>query len=127
MTEATDANGAAGLDDISIILHVNGEWCALNIPPQRMPLDCLRYDFGTDWLDGYCIGVCGVSTVHINGHLVRSCLQLAAWKGSSKHAAALSLGWPFRQDRRAAKCNRELVSEILIDHAFERLTVAQPG
>ena len=61
-----------------ITLHVNGVTHTLNIKPQRLLLDCLRYDLGLTGSKESCgIGVCGACTVMLDGKMVSSCIQLA--------------------------------------------------
>ncbi len=62
----------------TIQLRVNGEAHTLEVPPQRLLLDCLRYDLGlTGSKEGCSIGVCGACTVMMDGKSVSSCLILA--------------------------------------------------
>jgi carbon-monoxide dehydrogenase small subunit len=62
----------------SIHLTVNGEEYDLDLPPNRLLLDSLRYDLGlTGSKEGCGIGVCGACTVLVNGKMVSSCLMLA--------------------------------------------------
>lgn len=63
----------------TIRLQVNGQEYALEVPPQRLLLDCLRYDLGlTGSKEGCSIGVCGACTVMMDGKIVSSCLIFAA-------------------------------------------------
>ena len=63
----------------TIHLQVNGQEHTLEVPPQRLLLDCLRYDLGlTGSKEGCSIGVCGACTVMMDGKIVSSCLIFAA-------------------------------------------------
>lgn len=63
----------------TIRLQVNGQEHTLEVPPQRLLLDCLRYDLGlTGSKEGCSIGVCGACTVMMDGKIVSSCLIFAA-------------------------------------------------
>jgi len=62
----------------TIRLRVNGQEHTLEISPQRLLLDCLRYDLGlTGSKEGCSIGVCGACTVMMDDKSVSSCLILA--------------------------------------------------
>ncbi|HYU19069.1 MAG TPA: (2Fe-2S)-binding protein [Chloroflexota bacterium] len=62
----------------SIRLTINGQQHELDVPPNRLLLDSLRYDLGlTGSKEGCGIGVCGACTVLVNGKMVSSCLMLA--------------------------------------------------
>lgn len=62
----------------TIRLRVNGQEQTLEVPPQRLLLDCLRYDLGlTGSKEGCSIGVCGACTVMMDDKSVSSCLILA--------------------------------------------------
>lgn len=62
----------------TIRLWVNGQEQTLEVPPQRLLLDCLRYDLGlTGSKEGCSIGVCGACTVMMDDKSVSSCLILA--------------------------------------------------
>jgi carbon-monoxide dehydrogenase small subunit len=59
-------------------MRVNGQTHMVEVPPQRLLLDCLRYDLGlTGSKEGCSIGVCGACTVMMDGKSVSSCLILA--------------------------------------------------
>ena len=63
----------------TIRLRVNGQEHTLEVPSQRLLLDCLRYDLGlTGSKEGCSIGVCGACTVMMDGKVVSACLILAA-------------------------------------------------
>lgn len=62
----------------TIRMRVNGQTHTVEVPPQRLLLDCLRYDLGlTGSKEGCSIGVCGACTVMMDGKIVSSCLTLA--------------------------------------------------
>jgi aerobic carbon-monoxide dehydrogenase small subunit len=62
----------------TIQLRVNGKDHTVDIPPQRLLIDCLRYDLGlTGTKEGCSVGVCGACTVLMDGQLISSCLTLA--------------------------------------------------
>jgi aerobic carbon-monoxide dehydrogenase small subunit len=63
----------------TIRMRVNGQEHTLEVPQQRLLLDCLRYDLGlTGAKEGCSIGVCGACSVLMDGKVVSSCLVLAA-------------------------------------------------
>jgi aerobic carbon-monoxide dehydrogenase small subunit len=62
----------------TIQLRVNGKEHTVNVPPQRLLIDCLRYDLGlTGTKEGCSVGVCGACSVLMDGQLISSCLTLA--------------------------------------------------
>lgn len=62
----------------TIRMRVNGQEHTLEVPQQRLLLDCLRYDLGlTGAKEGCSIGVCGACSVLMDGKVVSSCLVLA--------------------------------------------------
>ena len=64
----------------TIRMRVNGQQHTLEVPAQRLLLDCLRYDLGlTGTKEGCSVGVCGACSVLMDGELVSSCLALAVF------------------------------------------------
>jgi len=61
-----------------INLKINGESYQLNVKPNLLLLDLLRYDIGlTGTKRGCDTGECGVCTVLLEGRPINSCLMLA--------------------------------------------------
>ena len=62
----------------TIQFRVNGQDHTVNVPSQRLLIDCLRYDLGlTGTKEGCSVGVCGACSVLMDGQLISSCLTLA--------------------------------------------------
>jgi carbon-monoxide dehydrogenase small subunit len=62
----------------TISLRVNGQEHTLEVPTQRLLIDCLRYDLGlTGTKEGCSVGVCGACTVLMDGQMTSACLVLA--------------------------------------------------
>jgi aerobic carbon-monoxide dehydrogenase small subunit len=62
----------------TIQMRVNGKDYTVDVPSQRLLIDCLRYDLGlTGTKEGCSVGVCGACTVLMDGRLISSCLTLA--------------------------------------------------
>jgi carbon-monoxide dehydrogenase small subunit len=59
----------------AICFSVNGEVCAVSVPPMKRLLDVLREDLQlTGTKEGCGEGECGSCSVRLNGELVNSCL-----------------------------------------------------
>ena len=70
----------------TIHLRVNGTEHTVEVPPQRLLIDCLRYDLGlTGTKEGCNVGVCGACTVLMEGEMVSSCLVLAVRADGTEH------------------------------------------
>jgi aerobic carbon-monoxide dehydrogenase small subunit len=62
----------------TIRMRVNGKDYTVDVPSQRLLIDCLRYDLGlTGTKEGCSVGVCGACAVLMDGRLISSCLTLA--------------------------------------------------
>jgi carbon-monoxide dehydrogenase small subunit len=62
----------------TISMRVNGQEHTLEVPTQRLLIDCLRYDLGlTGTKEGCSVGVCGACTVLMDGQMTSACLVLA--------------------------------------------------
>jgi carbon-monoxide dehydrogenase small subunit len=62
----------------TIRMRVNDKAYTVDVPSQRLLIDCLRYDLGlTGTKEGCSVGVCGACTVLMDGQLISSCLTLA--------------------------------------------------
>jgi carbon-monoxide dehydrogenase small subunit len=62
----------------TIRMQVNGKDYTVDVPSQRLLIDCLRYDLGlTGTKEGCSVGVCGACTVLMDGQVISSCLTLA--------------------------------------------------
>jgi carbon-monoxide dehydrogenase small subunit len=62
----------------TVRMQVNGKDYTVDVPSQRLLIDCLRYDLGlTGTKEGCSVGVCGACTVLMDGALISSCLTLA--------------------------------------------------
>jgi aerobic carbon-monoxide dehydrogenase small subunit len=64
----------------TIRMRVNGKDYTVDVPSQRLLIDCLRYDLGlTGTKEGCSVGVCGACTVLMDGAMVSACLALAVF------------------------------------------------
>jgi carbon-monoxide dehydrogenase small subunit len=64
----------------TIRMRVNGKDYTVEVPSQRLLIDCLRYDLGlTGTKEGCSVGVCGACTVLMDGEMVSACLALAVF------------------------------------------------
>ncbi|MBI2987860.1 MAG: (2Fe-2S)-binding protein [Deltaproteobacteria bacterium] len=64
----------------NIRMRVNGKKVEVEVPTNRLLIDCLRYDLGlTGTKEGCSVGVCGACTVLMDGEMISSCLALAVF------------------------------------------------
>lgn len=78
---------------------VNGEYREIEVPPERLLVDFLRYDLGLTGTKEACgIGVCGVCTVLVNGQLTSSCLLLAVQADGKEITTIEGMGLPGQLD-----------------------------
>ena len=60
-----------------IKLRVNGKKHELEVPTNRLLIDCLRYDLGlTGTKEGCSVGVCGACTVLMDDEMISACITL---------------------------------------------------
>ena len=103
----------------TIQMRVNGQEHTLEVPPQRLLLDCLRYDLGlTGSKEGCSIGVCGACTVMMDGKSVSSCLILAV-AANGKDITTIE---GVAQDG-----NLHPVQQAFIDHGGFQCGICTPG
>src|SRR3972149_7997479 len=61
-----------------IRMRVNGKKVEVEVPTNRLLIDCIRYEVGwTGTKEGCSVGVCGACTVLMDGDMISSCLTLA--------------------------------------------------
>ncbi|WP_369825904.1 (2Fe-2S)-binding protein [Achromobacter sp. HZ34] len=66
------------LNDMDVVLQVNGETFPIQVEPRRTLVDALRDDCGLTGTHIGCEhGVCGACTVLVDGEPLRSCLMFA--------------------------------------------------
>lgn len=104
----------------SITLRVNGKEHTLEVPVQRLLIDCLRYDLGlTGTKEGCSVGVCGACTVLMDDEMISSCLTLAI----------LADGRELRTVEGLAQADGTLspVQQAFIDHGGFQCGICTPG
>lgn len=63
-----------------IRMRLNGKKVEVEVPANRLLVDCLRYDLGlTGTKEGCSVGVCGACTVLMDGEMISSCIALAVF------------------------------------------------
>ena len=104
----------------TITLRVNGKEYTVEVPVQRLLIDCLRYDLGlTGTKEGCSVGVCGACTVLMDGQMISSCLTLAI----------LADGAELRTVEGLAQEDGTLspVQQAFIDHGGFQCGICTPG
>jgi aerobic carbon-monoxide dehydrogenase small subunit len=104
----------------TITLRVNGKEHTIEVPVQRLLIDCLRYDLGlTGTKEGCSVGVCGACTILMNGQMISSCLTLAI----------LADGAELRTVEGLAQEDGTLspVQQAFIDHGGFQCGICTPG
>src|SRR5207253_2202324 len=104
----------------TITLRVNGKEHTVEVPVQRLLIDCLRYDLGlTGTKEGCSVGVCGACTVLMDGQMISSCLTLAI----------LADGAELRTVEGLAQEDGTLspVQQAFIDHGGFQCGICTPG
>ena len=105
--------------DKTIHLKVNGKDYDLNVPAQRLLVDCLRYDLGLTGTKESCsVGVCGACTVLLNGKIVASCISLAV----AADGAEITTIEGLADDRRLHP-----LQQSFIDHGGFQCGICTPG
>jgi carbon-monoxide dehydrogenase small subunit len=102
-----------------ITLTVNEQQHTLEVEPERLLVDILRYDLGlTGTKEGCSVGVCGACTVLVDGKMASSCLTLAVTMNGKAVTTVEGL----------AK-NEELlpVQQAFIDHGGFQCGICTPG
>ena len=102
-----------------ITLNVNGQQHTLEVEPERLLVDILRYDLGlTGTKEGCSVGVCGACTVLLDGKTVSSCLTL----GVAASGKAITTVEGLAQ-------NEELlpIQQAFIDHGGFQCGICTPG
>jgi aerobic carbon-monoxide dehydrogenase small subunit len=103
----------------TIRMQVNGKDYTVDVPSQRLLIDCLRYDLGlTGTKEGCSVGVCGACTVLMDGALVSSCLTLAVLADGKQITTVEGL---------ASNGNLHPVQQAFIDFGGFQCGICTPG
>ena len=103
----------------TIRMQVNGKGYTVDVPSQRLLIDCLRYDLGlTGTKEGCSVGVCGACTVLMDGALVSSCLMLAVLADGKQITTVEGL---------ASNGNLHPVQQAFIDYGGFQCGICTPG
>lgn len=103
----------------TIALRVNGQEHTLEVPVQRLLIDCLRYDLGlTGTKEGCSVGVCGACTVLMDGRMISACLVLAVRAQGTELVTIEGLA----QDGRLHP-----IQQAFIDHGGFQCGICTPG
>jgi carbon-monoxide dehydrogenase small subunit len=103
----------------TIALRVNGQEHTLEVPTQRLLIDCLRYDLGlTGTKEGCSVGVCGACTVLMDGQMISSCLVLAVRANGADLVTIEGL---------AEEARLHPIQQAFIDHGGFQCGICTPG
>jgi carbon-monoxide dehydrogenase small subunit len=103
----------------TICLRVNGKEHTLEVPTQRLLIDCLRYDLGlTGTKEGCSVGVCGACTVLMDGQMTSACLVLAVRADNTDLVTIEGLA----EDERLHP-----IQQAFIDHGGFQCGICTPG
>lgn len=103
----------------TIALRVNGQEHTLEVPTQRLLVDCLRYDLGlTGTKEGCSVGVCGACTVLMDGQMISSCLVLAVRANGADLVTIEGL---------AEEARLHPIQQAFIDHGGFQCGICTPG
>ena len=102
-----------------INLTVNGQSYNVEVEPNRLLVDILRYDLGlTGTKEGCSVGVCGACTVLMDGRMVSSCLMPGVSAGGTQITTVEGL---------AAREELLPVQQAFIDHGGFQCGICTPG
>jgi carbon-monoxide dehydrogenase small subunit len=106
-------------DKQAVSLTVNGEPYEVDVRPNSLLLDTLRYEIGlTGSKEGCSIGVCGACTVLVNGKMVSSCLMLTVMADGAQITTIEGLAKDGELDP---------LQQAFIDHGGFQCGICTPG
>ncbi len=98
---------------------VNGQPYTVEVEPNRMLVDVIRYDLGlTGTKEGCSVGVCGACTVMIDGRIVSSCLTPGVAAGGTQITTIEGL---------AGREELLPIQQAFIDHGGFQCGICTPG
>jgi carbon-monoxide dehydrogenase small subunit len=105
-------------------LIVNGDPHQLDLPANRLLIDCLRYDLGlTGAKEGCSVGVCGACTVLIDGQMAASCITLAV----AVDGCQISTIEGLAREGLGQPGNLHPVQQAFVDHGGFQCGICTPG
>ena len=98
---------------------VNGQPYTVEIEPNRMLVDVIRYDLGlTGTKEGCSVGVCGACTILMDGRIVSSCLLPGVAAGGTQITTIEGL---------AGREELLPIQQAFIDHGGFQCGICTPG